>query len=293
MQLALEAGLADTLLQLVLDPATGQAARQRPSSAGAEHSAEDAAAPRPAPTPLDFSRPSVCSAVRLQEAAGQLLLQLCKAHHGAVQQVVRLGGLQLLLALLPAPELPPLPEVSVRRPSSVGDTIFASVAPPPKPPSPQQHQQRQAVAAPAEPSLLELWSPCLEASAYATPPAPSQAQQRPQLQALLLSVVACLLSEPGVQEVLWEVHATRRTHVQLLHLLGTSAPPDAAASAQRPSSVTPTPAAAPPAPSAIGKGQAAPKGAKPVSIPNAQGGTHRALHMLPFILHCTSSDCTA
>lgn len=245
VQMAVEAGMPDTLLQFVMDPSTGIVPRlpfrlEPGSMSGATTPTGDALQPR-ASTPgvaapqLDYSRPAACTKARLQEASAQLLLQVCRVHHGAVEQLVRLGGVSLVLGLLPPAPLPPLP-AAAEPPRSAAGTIFASIAASAaasaasKPLTPPtlgdgfglDDEDGRGLSFFRAPSLVDVWSPWVESPIYPLPPAAGVTQSQ-DLQALLLAVLACLLSEPGVQAVLWDGHSSRRAHMQLLHLLTSAA----------------------------------------------------------------------
>ncbi|PNW73249.1 hypothetical protein CHLRE_14g624900v5 [Chlamydomonas reinhardtii] len=286
IQQMLEAGLPLLLLAHTMDPTTGALPPPPPSVADAlpEEDSEveaglaaAATAPPPPPTPIDFGRPMVSSAARLQELSSRLLLTLARHHQGVPQALLRAGCLQLLLAALPAPQLPELPPPPpTKRPSSAADTIFAGVVPGLKKAAPAAVASEPEAAAPV--SKAE-WAAALEGPMPL--PAPAVPVTEPRLQAVLLQLVATLLSEPGVQDYWWSVHSTRRPHLQLAYLLqpdrlppppppeptaaeaaaaaaaAAAAPPSApAAPAQRPSTqgkaappaVAAAPAASPPPP---------------------------------------------
>ncbi|EFJ46475.1 hypothetical protein VOLCADRAFT_121065 [Volvox carteri f. nagariensis] len=240
MQLALDSGLPAALLKHVLAPTTGVPQEDPPTPPPPPPGSETPTSPRPpvplsprpgasprpsgpsprpgatmdgteagievppGPPPIDFARPMPSSADRLQELSVQMLLQMCKHHHGAVQHLLRLGAMQLLLALLPAPKLPELPPKppSSKRPSSASDTFIAGL--------------------PAAP-LMEAWLPYIDGPP--TMPLPKAPLNSHPLAASLLQMLACLLSEPGVQDYWWSVHSSKRLHLQLMYLLRTDAPP--------------------------------------------------------------------
>ncbi len=116
-------------------------------------------------------------------------------------------------------------------------------------------RRHPALVAPQEP-----WLPFLESCPY---PLPTAKASSPELQAALLRLVACLLSEPGVQDAWWSWHATKRPHLQLAYLLQpTATPPPPSPAPLEPAAPPPTtpapptkgakapatPAAAPPPP---------------------------------------------
>ncbi|KAG2423433.1 hypothetical protein HXX76_015304 [Chlamydomonas incerta] len=274
IQQMLDAGLPLLLLAHTMDPTTGALPPPPPSVADAltEESSEveaglaaAAAAAPPPPTPIDFGRPMISSAERVQELSSQLLLTLARHHQGVPQALLRAGCLQLLLASLPAPQLPELPPPPPKkRPSSAADTIFAGVVPGIKKAVVQSAPSGEPeVPAPA---AKDEWVLALEGPMPL--PAPAVPVTEPRLQATLLQLVATLLSEPGVQDYWWSVHSTRRPHLQLAYLLQPDRlppppPPEptAAEAAAAAAAAAAEPAPPPPAPRPSTQGKAAPPAA--------------------------------
>ncbi|GLC41705.1 hypothetical protein PLESTB_000686000 [Pleodorina starrii] len=243
MQLSLDAGLPLALLKHLLAPTTGVPQEPRPPTPPPPPGATPAATPMATPAatqsgdgsggdgapltprgppPIDFSKPVASSPERLQELSVDILLQLSKHHHGAVQALLRLGAMQLLLALLPSPQLPePPPQEGEKRRSSASDTFLAAFMGRGRPS--QTGSSSGGGAAEPPPKPREAWMPYLDGP----PPLPLPTTKliSQPLQAALLTILSCLVSEPGVQDYWWHVHATKRLHLQLMHLLRTDAPP--------------------------------------------------------------------
>ncbi|KXZ49106.1 hypothetical protein GPECTOR_23g37 [Gonium pectorale] len=192
--------------------------RIQPPAHDAADKDEEAAPPEPPPPPpppqLDMSHPVASSPDRIQDLTVALLLQLARQHHGAAQELLRLGALKLLAALLPAPELPelPQPEHPVRRPSS-SDTIFASFIPG----LGARRPSESTVVVPTTPK--DAWLQYLDCEPPLPLPVSRAASHR--LQASLLTLLSCLLAEPGAADYWWHVHASARPHLQLMFLLAT------------------------------------------------------------------------
>ncbi|GFR44224.1 hypothetical protein Agub_g5413 [Astrephomene gubernaculifera] len=232
---------------------------------------------------LDFARPVQSSPEKLQDQAAQLLLQLCRHHHGACQHLLRLGALQLLLTQLPAPpahtdlynqlhnpqhqhhqqQLQQQPQqqqgglqrsgnsmkaIGSRNPSA---SEVQLQAPPPPLQQQQQYQPQQQLLqggrmspmprspakSPAkgrpegsaggaveegdeeeeeevvdeeqetrkEQRARETWQPFLEGPPALPLPGCRTPTPSHNLQATLLLLLSCLLSEPGVQQHWWAV----------------------------------------------------------------------------------------
>ncbi|GLI67639.1 hypothetical protein VaNZ11_011888, partial [Volvox africanus] len=241
MQLTLDAGLPTVLLKHVLAPTTGVPQDEpsqpapgteapvpgpvppspRPPVAsprpGATTDGSEPAAEVPQGPPLiDFSRPMASSADRLQELSVQILLQLCEHHHGAVHHLLRLGAMQLLMALMPAPKLPEVSLQPSRRPSSASDTFIAYALGRGR--ASQTGGVSAAAAAPKDAWMQYIGGP-------PTLPLPTAPLNSHALTANLLQTLACMLAEPAVQDYWWSVHSTLRPHLQLMYLLRTDEPP--------------------------------------------------------------------
>jgi len=245
-----QGGAVDSLLQLVLTPDV------MPAPAAAVPATSESTEAKPPPIPINMAKPQMCTPAELQLSALQLLRSMTAASQAAAHRLATLGGLNLLVAMLPLPPPPAPPPADGTTPApSPPDPTAAPAVVAAAEPFAAARTLFQALEQEPPPAVFEAgtdlpWHEYLYRSAY--PHAPVKAPSS-ELQRVLLDVISHLLAMPELAGVLLQVAEVAPITTLLLHFF---AEPPPAPVAPKPSTLEPPgkgKAAAPAKASAKGK----------------------------------------